>query len=386
MNILPINNLGIHSFKEKNKQLNYTSSFGLTMAKPLLNDTVSFKSRTIGSQVEAATVKKVENLGEEVIVFLDSLESIANKGADRGLSFNRAYCEKHPIKSIEAYLSKIARSGSFDVRDLMRATLYSKNPYDLTTLNDFILPELKLRGYELASLDVPVEEARKMGFNPKPSQIKKGYTKIPDLDIRLGDLKPEDIEKLSPELQHCISKPQKSGYEDIQLRLKKGKSLYELIILFGKNYSEAKEIESRDIYSHLRRFDEMHIFNKHKDPANRNISLIERYSDLAKKMIRTQFSEKLFENAKNKDVYDLVDEIPINLKMQDRAILVNYFIDMEERLNNFYRDKLKEVGQNIKLKQELTKDFEQDKKILKEIRLGLRQTINEFNSKNPPKS
>ena len=328
------------------------------------------------------------------MAFIDTTEVIANRGADRGLSINRAYCEAHPVKTLDGYWSKIVRSGSIDVRDMMRTTLYCENPYDLSTLNDFILPEYKLRGYNLATIEVPVEQARKMGFNPKPSQIKKGYTEIPDLDIRLAGIKEEQLEQLAPELRGCVSKPQKSGYEDIQLRLKKGNSLYELIILFGKNYSEAKEIESRgrcrkqDTEKSAEgrgRFDELHIFNKYNDQTDRNIALIDRYSDLSKKMIRTNFSEKLFENAKNKDVYGLTEEVPINLNMQDRAILVNYFIDMEERLKNFYSEKIRNAGDDILLKKQLERDCKTDRDTLKEIRLGLRQTINAFNAKNPPK-
>ena len=40
---------------------------------------------------------------------------------------------------------------------------------------------------------------------------------VPDLDIRLEDVS-DQITKLSPELRYSIGKPQKSGYEDLQMR------------------------------------------------------------------------------------------------------------------------------------------------------------------------
>lgn len=85
---------------------------------------------------------------------------------------------------------------------------------------------------------------------------------VPDLDIRLENVS-EQVTKLDPHLRYSISKPQKSGYEDIQMRFirdfdkKKNPIQHELIILFGPHYSKAKHDESKYVYDALRKFDEL---------------------------------------------------------------------------------------------------------------------------------
>lgn len=403
MNILAINNLK-NSFQinkqEKKDNVFGISRFGIKMPAPISQDTVSFKSLEKGAKLVDATAKKVRRprssgitmveifehierkkepkLIEASTVFLDILESIAIKLAPYGVSFDRDYCEKSPVKSIKSKMSKLFRQKSLDIRDGgVRSTLFSKNIYDLSVLNDLILPEMIARGFKLDKIDVTMEEAAEKGYIPTTKNKKmKNYVSIYDLDIRLAGAN-KDKEKLDPKYRYCISKPQKSGYEDIQMRFKKGGILYELIILCGPNYAKAKEFESHEIYSHLREFDEMNIFRNFKENNEHSI-LADRYSTMIKNMIRKEISQNLFENAKNKDIYGIQEEISIGLNDSDKESLTKLFKLLHKEINEFYNSCLNNIRGYAFVQERFDEDRKKDLQLLNKINKGINDTVKFF--------
>lgn len=353
----------------------------------LAQDTVSFTARPM--QISDFFAQNISDnmgrFGRLATTYLDILESVALRLGDDGVSFDRAYCELHPVKSPESYTSKVLRSGSFKVSDAIRATLYVKNPYDLSLLNDKILPEMQKRGYVLAHTDIPHEELIKRGYLTPPGgnlQTAKVY-RLPDLDIRLENAR-ENIYQLSPHLRYSISKPQVSGYEDIQMRFirefdkKKNPVQHELIILFGPNYAHAKQLEYDRVYKFLREFHELRMkfsdetLGSHSQKASRYISLIQQ-------MFRGKVSEKLFLNAKNKDLYDLSDEVPINFSETDIKMFESYFSGLKDRLASCYKEEKNNAKVSESALKQLNSDLRHDRTLIKKIQDNLRETIEYFN-------
>lgn len=354
-------------------------------------DTVTFTSRynkksvhTIGDALEAQMEANFPRLQRIATTYLDVLESVAFKLKEFGFSFDRAYCELNPVKSPKSSKSKVIRSSSFKVPDQIRATMYCDDPYNLDKLN-LLLAEMKKRGYVLANTDMPIKDLMKRGYIPTEQEAQNlDATKlVPDLDIRLEDKVSEQITKLPPELRYSIGKPQKSGYEDIQMRFvrdfdtKKNPVQHELIVLFGPNYSLAKHNESSDVYSSLRLFDELHMPTS-KDKEGSNAHKAERYMDLIKKMFRGKISEKLFLNAKNKDLYDIQEEIPITFSETDISLFENYFNGLRARVHGAYADAKKST--NVpSVKRQYTKDYKDDREKLDTIQTSLRAAIEKYN-------
>ena len=353
----------------------------------LAQDTVSFTARPM--QISDFFAQNISDnmgrFGRLATTYLDILESVALRLGDDGVSFDRAYCELHPVKSPESYTSKVLRSGSFKVSDAIRATLYVKNPYDLSLLNDKILPEMQKRGYVLAHTDIPHEELIKRGYLTPPGgnlQTAKVY-RLPDLDIRLENAR-ENIYQLSSDLRYSISKPQLSGYEDIQMRFirefdkKKNPVQHELIILFGPNYAHAKQLEYERVYKFIRDFKELRMkftdetLGSHSQKASRYISLIQQ-------MFRGKVSEKLFLNAKNKDLYDLSDEVPINFSETDIKMFESYFSGLKDRLASCYKEEKNNAKVSESALKQLNSDLRHDRTLIKKIQDNLRETIEYFN-------
>jgi len=378
-------------FQYKNKANNSTVIQRSNLSG-LSADTVSFTASSkakVSDYLEAQLEADSPRLNRIATTYLDVLESVANKLKDKGYSFDREYCEKHPVKSPKSYTSKIVRSGTFKVPDTIRATLYCKNIYDLDTLVKDLLPEMKKRGYVLSNTDITLEEMIKRGYLPTDQEslnITKVF-RIPDLDIRLENAS-EQLYKLSPEgLRYSISKPQKSGYEDIQMRFvrefdnKKNPVQHELIILMGPEYSIAKAEEYNKVYKYLREFEELNMKFEDSTPGS-NSHKANRYMDLIKQMFRGKVSEKLFLNAKNKDLYDITDEMPITFSDTDIQMFENYFKGLKDRLNGSYKEARNAAKASEMVKRQLAKDLRQDKATLEKIQQGLKETIDYFNYKD----
>lgn len=351
---------------------------------------IQFRGGTkIADLVENRVSNNMERLNRIATTYLDVLESVAAKLKDKGVIFDRAYCEQNPVKSPKSYTSKIVRSGSFKVPDAIRATLYITNPYDLSVLNDELLPELKKRGYVISDTEMTVKDLKKRGYIPEPNESDDKEKIIPDLDIRLADVV-EQISKLNPEYRYAISKPQKSGYEDIQMRLvrsfekRKHPLQHELLILFGPNYAEAKHLESEKVYGILRKFDELNVKVKANE-ENPDAKLIYRYIDLIEKMMRGKISQKLYENAKNKDMFNIEEQIPITFLKTDLAQFEHYFKVLKSKISSYYRSEKLANQNNPEMLKQLSREQRADQARVNIIYDKLSETLAYFSKKQKEK-
>lgn len=357
------------------------------IVQSLPHDTFSFTGTAISEFVEKNVSDNMDRLSRIATVYLDALEAVTIKLKDDGYSFDRAACEKNAIKSPKSYTSKIVRSGKFKVPDTIRATIYCNDITNLEKLNDKLLPEMEKRGYVVADTEMPIKDLMKRGYIPTPEEAENILAEktVPDLDIRLDDVS-EQVTKLNPEFRYAIGKPQKSGYQDIQLRFvrkydtKKNPVLHELIIILGPNYKQAKDEEYQKVYKYLRLFDEINLpeNNEKNSPQSKKIT---GYIDLIRKMFTGKVSEKLYMNAINKDQYGINDEIPIVFSDNDKLLFNNYFMELTKLLTSAYTD-MKKNCININEKCRLTKYFHTHLDILKQIQTGLSETIEHYNYKN----
>ena len=382
MRILPV--IGF-SFQNSVKRQNTGNSSPFIPKTPSV-DRISFtgSGNKMVDCVENSVSRNMDRYNRIATIYLDVLESVAAKLKNKGVKFDRAYCERHPVKSAKSCTSKIIRSGSFKVPDIVRATLYMDNPYDLSILNDELLPELAKRDYVIAKTEMSVSELKKRGYIPKPKAADYDKVEVPDLDIRLADVF-DQRDKLKPEFRYAISKPQGSGYEDIQMRLvraydtKENPVQLELLVLFGPEYAKVKQFESENIYKHLRKFGELN-FRKHSIGKNGYTKTCERYIELIEKMVRGKISQKLYENAKNKDMYGIEDEIPITFTEDDLRIFEQYFTELNEKIIWYYRDAKKFVRTDKSGQNQLYRESKADRDNIKTIHDNLLEPIKMFMS------
>ena len=73
------------------------------------------------------------------------------------------------------------------------------------------------------------------------------------------------------------------------------------------------------MYGNLREFDELHADLSDKTMGS-HAQKATRYIDLIQQMFRGKISEKLFINAKNKDLYQISDEVPITFSENDKKV------------------------------------------------------------------
>lgn len=374
---------------------------------PLKADAVSFSGGAkIADFLEGQFIADNPRLHRIATTYLDVLESVAFKLKEKGFSFDRVYCELSPVKSPAARTSKIVRSGSMKVPDTIRATLYCNDPYDLSKLTNELLPMMEERGYVIDTAPMKVKDLMKRGYIPTEEEVQameklakgnlsfdeeielnKVLTKdVKDLDIRLDNdkISTDDVINLPSELKYSIGKPQKSGYEDIQMRFvrnfdkKKNPVQHELIILFGPEYSTAKHDESKYVYNFLRKFGELRAELKDKSKET-DSGKINRYIDLVKQMFTGKVSQKLFLNAKNKDYADIPEEVVIKFDEDDIKLFDGYFNGLRFRLNNLYKQARNATDVSPTAKRQLTKDCNTDKATIDEIYTGLKNTIEHYN-------
>ena len=335
MNISPINNFyftKMTPFNSAGRQPQYNVHFGQSTIK------------------DSFEMQHEHNMNRYMVyaeIFFDTLEQVAAELEEYGVSFDRAYAMQNPIKSAKSTSSKVARSGSFDVPDLIRTTIYMSNPYDTNFIYNKFLPAMETHGYILAK------------ENGKP-----------DIDFRLEG----------------IGSPKKSGYEDIQMRFvekksKKNKIKHELIILFGPNYAQAKHIESEKVYNLIRQFDELHI-DFTDAPIGSNEFKAHRYIQLIKTQAQNKISKKLFDNAKNKDFYKIDDAAPIYFTPENKALISNYFSALKDRTRDYYRHKRTQARNSELALIQLRKDEKDDITLINYIDDMFKATIKYF-EKNP---
>lgn len=372
---------------------NISASNNYPNLKPLAKDSVSFTGipgagAKVSDFLEAQVAADTPRLRRIATTFLDVLESVASKLKENGFSMDRAYCEKNPVKKPDSYASKVVRSGSFKVPDAVRATLYCDQPYNLNNLVA-LLGEMEKRGYVLEEVDTPVLDLIKRGYVPTEKETKnltKATKKVPDLDIRLEDVS-DQVTILPERLRYSIGKPQKSGYEDIQMRFVRDFDTsrqpvsHELIVVFGPEYSKAKHFESSRVYGNLREFDELHADLSDKTMGS-HAQKATRYIDLIQQMFRGKISEKLFINAKNKDLYQISDEVPITFSENDKKVFESYFAGLKDRINSVYSETRKANKGKKELLSQINKDARADRTLLEKLYKNLKETIAVFDSNN----
>lgn len=386
MNILAINNSKFTPLKSNDKSQNITvPRFGLTLSQPLSKDTVSFGAKmVIADAVVRSAEQDMARLKRLGTTFLDVLESIAMKLEPLGVSFNRGYCEANVVKDPKKYISKMKRAGS--VSDKLRATLFIKNPYNLSILNDNLLPELQKRGLVIAKTDGNLDELIAKGYVPNIKELSGKPVSVPDLDIRLADAV-SSVNNLNPEYKYCIGKPQKSGYEDIQMRLvreydtKKIPVLHELIILMGENYAKAKHLESDLVYGIIRNLDELSVVQR----GNKNIESYQatkRAIDVIKSIFTEEISQKLFRNAKKLDLTGEKNLEKIKISAETMENIEKYFNQLEKSVSSCYKTAKasKRIADSTKKKLEI--EYKNDRAKIAEIRNRLKETIDFFNKQD----
>lgn len=401
MKIFSINNFSkANQPQESNFKQNDGSRFGLKLTAPLSQDTVSFgaakqlakqvvlepvrSGATVGDIIKNKFMNDVGRLTRIATTYLDILESIAVKLKDHGVSFDREYCEKNPVKSPASYMSKIKRSGSFNVPDVIRATLYVNNPYDLSILSEQIIPEMAKRGYIVADNFVNISDLMKRGYIPTKKELAAGEKLMPDLDVRLADVADQKV-VLGKKYQYSIGSPQKSGYEDIQMRFirqfadKQRPVQHELLILFGPSYAAAKHLESERVYNHTRVLGELNLL-KNYESEDDSVKKVARYIDLIKKMMNGKISQKLYENAKNKDLYGISDEIPIVFSETDRRMFASYFIDLSRNIKAAYAAISNEHKGDVEFLKQINSEYRKDNEFIKKVHQDLQETIDYFDS------
>lgn len=393
MNILALNNLKFTPLRnsDNNAQTVSASKFGLVMAKPLTQDTVSFghtaKTRMV-DVLEHQAEKDMARCRRMATNFLDNIQAIASELEPFGVSFCRAYCEENAVKTPSSQASKMKRSKSFVIFDKMRATMFSQDINNLELLNNRILPAFRERQLILSEADADLEVLIPQGYVPTMDEISgKKDVKIPDLDIRLSGVR-DQVGKLDPELKYSISKPQKSGYKDIQMRFireydtKPNPDRFELIILPGKNYAYAKHLESEYVYNPIMKgFSELELFKKAYESIP-EFNMINLNIDVIKQILRTEISEKLFRNAEKIDCAGKKDVEQILINEETVQNLNKAFDDLEKLLARYYREAKKSKRIAESTRKRLNNEFKLDKEALAEIRKNTNDAIEFFNEKN----
>ena len=433
----------IQSFKQNNNNNYQSNSVKGNNLAPLKADTVSFgiklEPRTVLSAYEEQLIGENSRLIGIATVYDAVLRLI---GTNSNGIFKISNSIEHLVKDPKTAAGKVIRSGSFNVRDIIRQTAYCQDPYNLDNLiyllnemkvcryvpdkepmqmnklikrgyipteeeniimsylsnpkdkelNKHILPYFEEKGYYLPEVKKLLEDLKQLDHLPSRDEFYEAFglisKKVPDLDIRLNPdmITLAQIKKLPEEYRYCIGKPQDSGYEDIQIRFvrsnvkdKKKQVPHELIILFGENYRKSKSRESHFVYSHLRKFKELGVKRFFEnDKYNRLTSKAKTYIELIEKMFHGIISSNEFLNGKNKDCLGSKKTIDITFKKNEELLLDGYFEGLLEEVGRPYAKAISKTAKNKR--QPLKDELEADREKIKEIRKGLKETIKAYNS------
>lgn len=406
---------------------------------PLKADTVSFGN----AKVSAHIVEQFRREQKELLSIGNVYHALNVAGSGVSNLFRVADNVEHLVKTPESRVGKMIRAGLVKIKDIIRDTNYPND--DIYNLENFMkyLDDMASLNMHLNTDKIPVKKLMKRGYIPSEEQsliltslakpdnnevskyvlekmAEKGYDEkevkafinklveldhtpsndeffelfgelnkeIPDLDIRLDPKKipQEQIKKLPEKYRYCISKPQSSGYEDIQIRLvgdfvkKKYKSVpYEVITLFGENYHDAKYRESTFVYSNLRKFKELGVskylgsdkFAKESKKANQNIDFI---CDI----FRNKISKTEFLYGKNKDLTGITQNPDIHFTDDEIDMIDRVFEDLSKEIVKPYAKVIKKTAMS---RRKLVRSaLISDRKTLKEIKGNLKETIELYNT------
>lgn len=448
MNITPIISKIYNNTYNQPPKYQYNPLIKPQYKNQLTQDTVSFGmgSKAIQETIWHNFVKDLPRLKRIGMTYLDVTESIANKLKADGLEFVRDMFEATVVKEPDSKISKVNRSKTFDVRDAIRTTLFVKNPYDVSILFNKILPEYKLRGYNVATIPTSVSDLMKRGYIPleegtliteffniphtKEShnkyfrELKKlGYdyddTKkllaeylkenktpnkneliqiigtlkkdMPDIDIRLKK-KNINTSDIPEEYKYTLGKPQKSEYEDIQIRFirdvdkdSKEPIYHELLIQFGPTYNRNAFREHKLVYEPIRLFDELNINMDTQTKGIEDYKLfpengVSKFISDIRKMFREGVSKKLIQNGKNEDyLHDTEDNKEIFFTEKDEKDFKRRFKNIKGFLAEYYNQAKERAKVSSMTTELIENDFEADMKLVNKIQKMLKQTMDTLN-------
>lgn len=302
-------------------------------------DTVSFSGKIpqktaniFSDAVEQSYFAQLHKFIDYAKAFHIGLRNACAKVADDGFVYDKAYNEKHLVKSSESYVDKFERQGF--VQDAIRGTVYWLDQQNIPALKKF-LAAMREEGYEIAMLKKYNSETNK-------------FYRVPDLEIRQNGIKPEDLEILDPSLHKAeISKPRSSTYSDYQMRFipinQKGRDInkqpLELIILYGPHYAKAKELESKYVYNITRKLNKLHInleANYHEKSPGRRIA---NNIDVIKTRLREDISKPLFTNAYITDAKLRGEEkLPVVISKIHADMLNGYMSGIRQKIPMYYKE------------------------------------------------
>jgi len=341
--------------------------------------------------------------------FVNALKSVAEDLKEYGFVFPKGV-EDNAIKGKSSYLDKWRRSGSKPM-DPVRSTLYTPNLYDLDLFLNKLLPAMEDNGYKLHLI-------------PEETSGKKVKSWMFDLDFRLKDLDPEVVAKLPPEFKKCIGKPQKSGYEDIQIRFvdvtvkPKDRIPQELIILFGENYAKAKNDEHYYVYEITRDLcDKLRVAKFENPPLHSPEKRVQDNVKILRDLLNNTISKPLYINAKAQDFYGEKPPLSVGLSKAQVDTLTGLMEGIRQKVSLFYKreidnlnepnlaeemekfvssipkfadkpDKTIYVSELLETTEALTtmlkKQRSEDLKIVRDAQKRLQETIEKFGEKSKP--
>ena len=123
-----------------------------------------------------------------------------------------------------------------------------------------------------------------------------------------------------------------------------------------------------------------------KNSNNENVKIIKRYIDLIKQLCSAEISQKLFENAKNKDVYNIDTQIPIKITQNEINSLQKYFEEIQIHLEELYEEMKSKYPSDSATHRKLNKDKKSDIALLNNIQTQLSQSIRKLNKGKYPKT
>lgn len=324
--------------------------------KPMLNtlaqDTVSFSggadkvSKAVNKATKAVR-KKTPTRIEQAIAdgyeaqmpkyqtrgkrFLDTLTVITSELQKKGynISLDIEDSKAHMVKGKGSFVSKLKRSGGPPM-DIVRFTSYSEDVYNMKFVSDLI-SAFKARSWDIYMV-------------PDKVSGRKVLSRKPDFDVRLDHVEPGTIKYLPEHLKGCIGKPQKSGYEDVQMRLidaldtSKDETPIELLIVFGKNYSKAKHNESYYVYDISRALkNEMHISKLDASDPRSPEYRVKNNIGVIVDCLNTNISKPLFINGKSVDFYHEEPTIPVDLNPSDCLKIRGLLNGIRDKIGIYYR-------------------------------------------------
>ena len=301
----------------------------------------------------------------------------------------------YSVTKVPTLVSKLMKKGYVPFDEERMIMKYIANPKDKAVTEEvrkFFIDN----GYDIKEVRKLLSTLKSLGREPNKEEflaaIAQLSKEIPDVDIRLASqrLTSEQIAKLPENYRYCIGKPQDSDYEDIQIRFNTNNVKYsaknrgtphELIILFGKNYYEAKTRESTFIYSNLRKFKELNVKRYLENPD------FDRYTELYRTM--KEAIEGLFINTVSKAEFANAKRVDF-LKSDERKAIVftegaiedfeTFFKVLFSGLERPYKMEMKSSNISREEKSELRRALAKDRAILTEMREKLRETIKLYNS------